>query len=58
MKKLLTILFFIPLFCFSQCNINKFDLNYPNKFLTFSKNWMLKRVYEYLSLKNDIIKIR
>lgn len=38
-------------------SINKFDLNYPNKFLTFSKDWMLKRVYEYLSLKNDIIKI-
>ena len=31
MKKLLTILFFIPLFCFSQCNINKFDLNLMHK---------------------------
>jgi len=38
-------------------SIEKFDLNYPNKFITFSKDWMLKRVYEYLSFKNDLIKI-
>lgn len=38
-------------------SINKFDLSYPNKFITFSKDWMLKRVYEYLSFKNGIIKI-
>ena len=38
-------------------SINKFDLNYSNKFITFSKDWMLKRVYEYLAIKNDTIKV-
>ena len=52
MKKLLTILFFIPLFCFSQCNINKFDLNLMHKDLDFAENFIFSDLYSTNYKKN------
>ena len=56
MKKLLTILFFIPLFCFSQCNINKFDLNLMHKDLDFAENFIFSDLYSTNFMKNAGLK--
>lgn len=52
MKKLLSLLFFIPLFYFSQCNTNKFDLNLMHKNLDFAENFIFSDLYSTNYKKN------
>ena len=56
MKKLLSLLFFIPLFYFSQCNTNKFDLNLMHKNLDFAENFIFSDIYSTNYEKNFGIK--
>jgi hypothetical protein len=56
MKKLIILLFIIPLFHFSQCTVNNFDLKLMHKDLNFAENFIFSDIYTTNYEKNFGIK--